>query len=111
MNNELHELTKVKVHICWLAYLRTNPDITYNNKPLSNFKRISKAIIEAMFRTTLYAELVHVLETTVFDQCWGIFDMCPSWSNIVLMAYMTSRGFFFNQPLTPKIALLLMFLM
>eukprot|EP00957_Ditylum_brightwellii_P199388 15197899-Ditylum_brightwellii.AAC.1 len=66
MKDEFHELTKVKVHEYWLAYLKTNPDITYNNKPLSNFKHISKAIIKAMFRTTLYAELVHVLETTVF---------------------------------------------
>eukprot|EP00957_Ditylum_brightwellii_P082690 6287786-Ditylum_brightwellii.AAC.1 len=85
MKDELRELTKVKVHECWLAYLRTNPDITYNNKPLYNFKHIRKAIIKAIYRTTLYAELVHVLETAVFGQCWGIFDMCPSWSNIVSM--------------------------
>eukprot|EP00957_Ditylum_brightwellii_P087203 6637568-Ditylum_brightwellii.AAC.1 len=66
MKDEICELTKVKVHECWLAYLRTNPNITYNSKPLSNFKHISKVIIEAMYRTTLYAELVHVLEITVF---------------------------------------------
>eukprot|EP00957_Ditylum_brightwellii_P047680 3622677-Ditylum_brightwellii.AAC.1 len=42
MKDELCELTKVKSHECWLAYLRTNPDIIYNSKPLFNFKHISK---------------------------------------------------------------------
>eukprot|EP00957_Ditylum_brightwellii_P112722 8593221-Ditylum_brightwellii.AAC.1 len=59
IKDTLCELIKVKVHECWLAYLRTNTDITYNNKPLSNFKHISKAIIKGMIRTTPYTELAH----------------------------------------------------
>eukprot|EP00957_Ditylum_brightwellii_P200511 15285846-Ditylum_brightwellii.AAC.2 len=51
---------------------------------------------KAMYKTNKYEELEDILNIFIFGNCWGIFDMCPAWSQLIVMSFMTSNGIIYE---------------
>ena len=53
-------------------------------------------------KTNTYKELGDILKEIIFGRCWGIFDMCPAWSQLIAISFMTSKGVIYENPSRSK---------
>eukprot|EP00957_Ditylum_brightwellii_P154275 11740710-Ditylum_brightwellii.AAC.1 len=58
-----------------LGYCRSSQvNLQLNSKPVSVYRQINKATINAMCKTNNYDDLKYIMKVCVFGHMWGIFD-------------------------------------